>query len=142
MIAYGPVPSRRLGQSLGINNIPAKVCSYDCVYCQLGSTTVLQHKPRQFYSPKKICSEVQKKIRQAEIYHEPIDYLTFVADGEPTLDIRLGQTIALLKSFGIKVGVISNGSLLWSSSVRQNLLEADWVSLKIDVFQKKTIIVG
>jgi wyosine [tRNA(Phe)-imidazoG37] synthetase (radical SAM superfamily) len=137
MIAYGPVPSRRLGHSLGINNIPAKVCSYDCVYCQLGSTKVIEHKPRQFYTPQKIYSKVLYKIRKAEKHHEPIDYLTFVSDGEPTLDMRLGQTIELLKSFGIKVGVISNGSLLWSSSVRQNLLKADWVSLKIDVFQEK-----
>jgi wyosine [tRNA(Phe)-imidazoG37] synthetase (radical SAM superfamily) len=137
MIAYGPVPSRRLGHSLGINNIPAKVCSYDCVYCQLGSTSVREHKPRQFYTPQKIYSKVLSKIQKAEKHHEPIDFLTFVSDGEPTLDLRLGETIALLKSFGIKVGVISNGSLLWASAVRHNLSKADWVSLKIDVFQEE-----
>jgi len=91
-IAYGYVPSRRLGRSLGINNIPPKICSY----------------------------------------YEIIDYLTFVSDGEPTLDINLGKEIALLKNMGIPIAVLTNASLIWLDHVREDLSEADVVSLKVD----------
>lgn len=89
MKAYGPVPSRRLGQSLGINHIPPKVCTYSCVYCQLGRTIKMQSERREFYPPEEILREVEEQIDKARERNERIDYLTFVADGEPTLDINL-----------------------------------------------------
>ena len=91
MIVSGPVPSRRLGRSLGINNIPPKLCSYSCVYCQLGRTLNLRADRRAFYEPEKILTTVRKKIAEAKEKEETIDYLTFVPDGEPTLDRQIGR---------------------------------------------------
>jgi len=132
MIAFGPVPSRRLGRSLGINNIPPKVCSYACAYCQLGRTLNMRATPTTFYNPWDILQAVQAKAIGAKESGEPIDYLTFVPDGEPTLDINLGREIALLQPLGIPVAVISNASLMARDDVRENLTKADWVSLKVD----------
>ena len=132
MITFGPVPSRRLGRSLGINNIPPKVCSYSCVYCQVGRTLNIQVERRAFYEPEKILEEAIDRVKKAEEIGEEIDYLTFVPDGEPTLDENLGRTIELLKPMGIKIAVITNGTLIWREDVREELMKADWVSLKAD----------
>lgn len=132
MLTFGPVPSRRLGRSLGINNIPPKICSYSCVYCQVGRTLNMQVDRRTFYEPEAILREVREKMTTALKMGEKIDYLTFVPDGEPTLDENLGSTIDLLKPLGIKIAVITNGSLIWREDVRQGLMNADWVSLKVD----------
>ncbi|MGV7222736.1 MAG: radical SAM protein [Nitrospinales bacterium] len=137
MIAFGPVPSRRLGHSLGINNIPPKICTYSCVYCQLGRTKNMQAERRMFYNPQKILRDVQDKVKKVKETGDPIDYLTFVPDGEPTLDINLAYEIDLLKSLGIKIAVITNGSLIWREDVREALMKADWVSLKIDSVQSE-----
>jgi wyosine [tRNA(Phe)-imidazoG37] synthetase (radical SAM superfamily) len=137
-IAFGPVPSRRLGRSLGINNIPPKVCTYSCIYCQLGCTINRQVERRAFYEPSEIQRAVGKQIESVTKTGEHIDYLTFVPDGEPTLDINLGREIDLLKPLGIKIAVITNNSLIWRPDVREDLLKADWVSLKIDSMTSKT----
>lgn len=138
MIAFGPIPSRRLGRSLGINNIPPKICSYSCVYCQLGRTLKLQTARQIFYSPEEIFQAVDGKIKAARRSKEPIDFLTFVPDGEPTLDLNLGKEIEQLKAFGCKIAVISNSSLIWDKEVRADLNRADWVSLKIDALSEDT----
>jgi len=132
LITFGPVPSRRLGRSLGVNNIPPKVCSYSCVYCQVGKTFQTQIKRREFYKPSELIGDVQRKLQEAVNAGEPIDYITFVSDGEPTLDINLGKQIESLKQLGIKIAVISNASIIWRNDVRQDFAKADWVSLKID----------
>ena len=132
MLAFGPVPSRRLGRSLGINNIPAKTCTYSCVYCQLGRTSQLTVKRRAFYNPEKIFNEAKKKVEVAVSRNEKIDYLTFVPDGEPLLDINLGKEISLLKQIGVPIAVLTNASLLWYEDVKEDLLKADLVSLKMD----------
>ncbi len=132
MIAFGPVPSRRLGHSLGINNIPPKICSYSCIYCQVGRTIRFSDTREEFYRPEEICSAVGEKIDRAKDLGEQIDYLTFVPDGEPTLDIRLGEHIESLRIFDLKIAVISNASLIWREDVRDELGRADWVSLKVD----------
>jgi len=137
MIAFGPVPSRRLGRSLGINNIPPKVCTYACVYCQLGRTIKMQVERRAFYEPEEVVRAVRDKVEKANEAGETIDCLTFVPDGEPTLDVHLGREIELLKPLGIKIAVISNGSLLWREDVREDLMKANWVSLKIDSTREK-----
>ena len=134
--AFGPVPSRRLGRSLGINNIPAKVCTYSCVYCQVGLTTQMQVKRCAFYRPVEILGEVREKIERAKEIGESIDYLTFVADGEPTLDSNIGREIELLRPLGIKIAVISNASLIWHTDIREDLMKADRVSLKVDSAQE------
>ena len=132
MIVFGPVPSRRLGRSLGINNIPPKKCSYSCIYCQVGNTDSMTIKRREYFSTDEIVNEVKIKIDQLKKAGKKIDYLTFVSDGEPTLDINLGETIERLKIFGIKIAVITNSSLITNKEVRDDLMNADWVSVKID----------
>ncbi len=132
MIAFGPVPSRRLGQSLGINNIPPKICSYACVYCQLGRTIEMRIERQAYYPPQQIFQEVRQKIRQVREGQQPVDYLTFVPDGELALDVNLGREIELLRALEIPIAVITNSSLIWRKDVRKELLQTDWVSVKID----------
>lgn len=132
MIIFGPIPSRRLGRSLGINNIPPKICNYSCIYCQLGNTNSMTVTRNEFFPPSKIYEEVSEKLETLNKSGEKLDYLTFVPDGEPTLDINLGKTIKLLKPLGIKIAVITNSSLLWNKYVQNDLMNADWVSVKID----------
>ncbi|MCK4347305.1 MAG: radical SAM protein [Thermoplasmatales archaeon] len=136
LIAFGPVPSRRLGQSLGINNIPPKICSYSCIYCQLGRTNNIQVNREKFYKPEEIMHAVGNKVKESQERKEPIDYLTFVPDGEPTLDINLGEEIELLRPLGIKIAIITNSSLIWDKEVRDDLSKADWVSVKIDAISQ------
>ncbi len=131
-MTFGPVSSRRLGKSLGINNIVSpKVCSYNCVYCQAGQTSKVSSKRGEFYKPEVIYKSVASHLGQLSRDNFP-DYLTFVSNGEPTLDKNLGESIALLKSFQIPVAVISNASILNQGKVMDDLLQADWVSLKMD----------
>ncbi len=131
-IVFGPVPSRRLGQSLGVNNIPPKICSYSCVYCQIGKTKNFSIERKQFYKVEEIEEKVEKTIEELKKRGEKIDYITFVPDGEPTLDINLGIEIEKIKKFGIKIAVITNSSLIWRDDVREELMKADWVSCKVD----------
>jgi len=138
MIAFGPVPSRRLGRSLGINNIPPKVCTYSCIYCQVGKTDRMQVERCPFYEPEEIFESVREQVKRARGTEESIDYLTFVPDGEPTLDINLGHTIDQLKTLGIKIGIITNGSLINRHDVQRDLMQADWVSLKFDSISKSS----
>ena len=137
-IVFGPVPSRRLGHSLGINNIPPKICTYSCIYCQLGNTINMPAERESFYKATDIAQAVKEKVKRAKAKEEPIDYLTFAPDGAPTLDANLGQEIDLLKPLGIKIAVISNASLIWREDVRQDLSQTDWVSLKVDAVINKT----
>lgn len=138
MIVYGPVPSRRLGQSIGINNIPPKICSYSCIYCQLGRTNRMQANRQAFYIPEDIRREAEIKLRQLETENKQADYFSFVPDGEPTLDLNLGKTIKLLKPYNIKIAVITNASLLWMDEVKEDLMGADWVSVSIDAAEETT----
>ena len=133
--SFGPVPSRRLGRSLGVNNIPAKVCTYSCVYCQVGKTTRMQHQRAAFYKPKTVFSDVKNRWLAAKAAGESVDYLAVVPDGEPTLDLYLHDLLVLLKGLGVPVAVITNGSLLWQPEVRRALVSADWVSIKVDAAQ-------
>ena len=137
MKAFGPVPSRRLGQSMGINNIPPKICTYSCIYCQLGNTIKMQIEREGFYKTEEVIRDIGNKIQEAKEKGEHIDYLTFVPDGEPTLDKNIGREIQELKKFGIKIGVITNSSLIWDDNVKEGLSLADWVSLKVDSVSEK-----
>ena len=133
---FGPVPSRRLGKSIGINNIPPKICTYSCVYCQLGKSLKMITDRCSYYDPGMLLTETKDKIKNAHLNNEPIDYLTIVSDGEPTLDANLGQLIEELRPLGIKIAVITNSTLLNRADVRQELCKADWVSVKIDTLDE------
>jgi wyosine [tRNA(Phe)-imidazoG37] synthetase (radical SAM superfamily) len=132
LLVYGPVPSRRLGRSLGVNNIPPKLCSYSCAYCQVGRTSRLQLQRRPFYEPEAILEETRSRLLALRERGDRADYVSFVPDGEPTLDAGLGRSIRLLKDLGVPVAVISNASLIDQEPVRRELQQADWVSLKLD----------
>ena len=128
---FGPVPSRRLGRSLGVDPIPLKTCNWNCVYCQLGRTRPLTNERRDYFPPSEIVAEVKAALES----HGPneIDWVTFVGSGEPTLHASLGQTIREVKSFSpIPVAVITNGSLLYRPEVREELLPADAVLPTLD----------
>lgn len=131
-IVFGPVPSRRLGRSLGVSTIPPKVCSYSCAYCQVGRTTALEASRRPFFEPAEILAAVRARVGALREAREPLDYVSLVPDGEPTLDSRMGRTIRLLSELGVPVAVITNSSLLWQEEVRRELAAADWVSVKVD----------
>ncbi len=131
---FGPVYSRRLGWSLGVNNIPYKVCSYTCIYCQLGRTIRLTTERRRYSSPEELVREVAEALEK----HRNVDYVSFVPDGEPTLDTALGTELRLIGELGARTAVLTNSSLLWIEDVRRDLSEASLVSLKIDAGDEQT----
>jgi len=138
MIAFGPVPSRRLGYSLGINHVPAKHCTFSCVYCQVGRTTHMNLERQEFYPVDQILADVERKVVECAQVEKEIEYLTLVPDGEPTLDLNLGKIIRGLKRFRIPIAIISNASLIDRLDVQEELLQADWVSLKVDSVDETT----
>lgn len=128
---FGPVPSRRLGQSLGIDTIPLKTCNWNCVYCQLGRTRPLVNERKIYFPPRDILAEV----REALTTHKPgeIDWVTFVGSGEPALHISIGWLIHQVKELTqLPVAVITNGSLLYLPEVRRELAAADAVLPTLD----------
>jgi wyosine [tRNA(Phe)-imidazoG37] synthetase (radical SAM superfamily) len=128
---FGPVPSRRLGQSLGIDTIPLKTCNWNCVYCQLGRTQPVIYKREDYFPPTDILAEVQ----QALAAHQPgeIDWVTFVGSGEPTLHASIGWLIEQVKTLTeIPVAVITNGSLFYDPQVRHELAAANAVLPTLD----------
>jgi len=128
---FGPVPSRRLGQSLGIDTIPLKTCNWNCVYCQLGRTVPMTNERKEYIPREEILAQVQ--VALASHRPEEIDWVTFVGSGEPTLHSGLGNLIRQVKSLTDKpVAVITNGALLYRPEVRQELSAADAVLPSLD----------
>lgn len=132
MLTFGPVPSRRLGRSIGINSIPPKICSYACVYCQIGRTTRFSAERAPFYDPETIAAALDDRLKKVRESGETVDYVTFVPDGEPTLDSGLSEAHRLVKDRGVKTAIITNGSLMGREDVRRDLLSFDLVSIKVD----------
>jgi wyosine [tRNA(Phe)-imidazoG37] synthetase (radical SAM superfamily) len=126
---YGPVPSRRLGFSLGVDIIPFKTCSFNCVYCQLGRTPRKSIRRKKYFSLPEILSQIRRKISS----RQRIDYITFSGSGEPTLNTALGKLIREIKKMtSIPVAVLTNSSLLTQKSVRRALMAADVVAPSLD----------
>jgi len=127
---FGPVPSRRLGMSLGVDLVPKKVCSLNCVYCEVGRTTKLTYDRREYILYDKVVEELNHYF-----HHNPDpDYITFSGSGEPTLNIRIGDILDFIKKQkpGIPVAVLTNGTLLNDKQVRSELLKADVVLPSLD----------
>ena len=119
---FGPVPSRRLGRSLGIDLIPFKTCSYNCVYCQLGQTTHQTVEREEYVPSEEVLKELEQKLKE----NVEIDFLTFSGSGEPTLHSGIGRIISELKKItSLPIAVLTNGSLLSEKEVRKDLLKAD-----------------
>ena len=118
---YGPVLSRRLGRSLGVDIIPFKTCSYDCVYCLLGRTKTHTSKLAEYVPCDAVLEELERKLSE-----DKPDAISFAGSGEPTLNSALGNIIAGIKKMtDVPVVVFTNSSLLWKPEVRQNLALAD-----------------
>ena len=127
---FGPVPSRRLGMSLGIDLVPHKVCTLDCVYCECGATTKLTIDRKEYILFDKVREEVEHYFDN----NPDPDYITFSGSGEPTLNSRIGDMISLLKNIrpAIPIAILTNGTLLSSKQLRKELLKADVVLPSID----------
>ncbi|MBN1554087.1 MAG: radical SAM protein [Phycisphaerae bacterium] len=130
---FGPVPSRRLGRSLGVDLVPFKTCSYDCIYCQLGRTTNKTVERREWVPLEDVLAELKTKLASNP------DYITLSGSGEPTLYSRLGELIAEIRAMTeIQIAVLTNGSLLWDQDVRRQLLEAHLVVPSLDAGSEST----
>ncbi len=126
---FGPVPSRRLGFSLGVDVIPHKYCPFDCIYCQIGKTTNIETTRKNFVDPYYVVNEIMSKIRKTH----RIDYITFSGSGEPTLNTDLGTMIReIKKKTDIPVSVITNSALLYLDDVRKDLMFADVILPSLD----------
>ncbi len=124
---FGPVPSRRLGRSLGVDLVPFKTCSYDCIYCQLGRTTNLTVERQEWAPLHDVLAELAGKVATKP------DYITLSGSGEPTLFSRLGELIEGIRSMtDTPVAVLTNGSLLWREDVRRELAGADLLIPSLD----------
>jgi wyosine [tRNA(Phe)-imidazoG37] synthetase (radical SAM superfamily) len=127
---YGPVPSRRLGRSLGIDLVPHKICTYDCIYCQIGNTTEKTPVRKEYAPVKEILEEVRSFLKEGS---SSVDHLSLSGSGEPTLHSQIRSVIEGIKAItSIPIAVITNGSLLYDEEVRQDLLRADIVLPSLD----------
>ncbi len=132
---FGPVPSRRLGRSLGIDVTPFKRCSFDCVFCQLGCTTHLATDREEFVPFAEVCAEIERWLAE----DGAADYITFAGSGEPTLYSRLGELIDFIKArTDIPVIVLSNGTLLHQPDVREETAKADIVKVSLSAWDDES----
>lgn len=127
---FGPVPSRRLGISLGLDLVPKKVCSIDCVYCEVGKTTKLSVERKAYIESEKIIGELKHYLEN----NPNPDYITITASGEPTLNENLGEILQFIKhdNPGISVALITNGTLLHDKKVREAMMDVDLVLPSLD----------
>jgi len=132
---FGPVPSRRLGRSLGVDLVPFKVCPFDCLYCQLGRTTRKTALRREYIPTDEILAELRTWLASGV----GCDYITLSGSGEPTLHSRLERIIAAIKdATDIPLAVLTNAALLSDPEVRRALLRADLVAPSLDAGDEKT----
>jgi wyosine [tRNA(Phe)-imidazoG37] synthetase (radical SAM superfamily) len=127
---YGPVPSRRLGKSLGIDLVPKKICTYDCIYCQIGRTTHQTMERTEYVPASDILRDCREALRERG---DAVDYIACSGSGEPTLNLAIGEVIQGIKELtAIPVAVITNSSLLHLAEVRKAILLADVVMPSLD----------
>ncbi len=140
-IIYGPVPSRRLGMSLGIDPIPRLVCTFDCVYCQLGKKRLKVRGPQEVEEPFPSADQIAEEVQEALERHEHIDYITFSGSGEPTLNPELGKAVEKIHLFTeVPVALITNSSLLTRSEVFEAAASCELVLPTLDAGDQNTFI--
>jgi wyosine [tRNA(Phe)-imidazoG37] synthetase (radical SAM superfamily) len=126
---YGPITSRRLGRSLGIDLVPFKTCTYDCMYCQLGRTMNKTIDRKEYISVDAVMEELKRKLAARDFPNT----ITLSGAGEPTLHVGIGDLIENIKGLtNIRLAVLTNGSLLWQRDVQDALLAADIVLPSLD----------
>ncbi|MBN2517940.1 MAG: radical SAM protein [Candidatus Altiarchaeota archaeon] len=132
---FGPVPSRRLGVSLGIDLVPYKTCTLNCVYCECGRTTNLTLERKEYVPTAEILAELGDYLKPGP----DLDYITFSGSGEPTLHTGVKHIIRFLKMEypKYKVAVLTNGTLLYDKGVREELMRADLVMPSLDAVSKE-----
>jgi len=130
---YGPVKSRRLGNSLGISLTPYKTCDFDCIYCQLGRTNNLTTERKEYIKVSRIIDELKAWLESKEGLIQGLEYITLSGSGEPTLHSGLGELIAEIKKLTpLKIAVLTNASLLSDAQIRQQLMAADLIVPSLD----------
>lgn len=137
-VVVGPTKSRRLGLVIGINNIKPNICSYNCIYCPSGNKTCCSICTSNCISPYELHASLRNKLANSGKLKDKIKYLVFTGSGEPALDTALSKEILILREFGYKIAVFTNASLIWNGHVRENLIFADYVSIKIDTVNPET----
>jgi len=129
---FGPVPSRRLGRSLGVDLVPFKTCSYDCIYCQLGRTTNKTVERKEWVPLDIVINQLKANLKSKP------DYITLSGSGEPTLFSKTSQLISKIKDItDVPVAILTNGSLLWQPEVRKSIIQADLVVPSLDAGSKR-----
>ena len=138
-VLFGPVPSRRLGRSLGVDLVPYKTCTYDCVYCELGPTTNKTTKRFSYLNTNHVCDQLKKRLIQLE---GAVDFITLAGSGEPTLNLNIADLIQGIKAITtIPVAILTNSSLLTDKTMRNELKNADLIvpsldAVSQDIFKK------
>lgn len=131
----GPVRSRRLGRSLGVDLVPLKSCPYDCIYCELGKTTIRTATPSDYLPAGEIVQEIRERLRGIPAP----DYITLAGAGEPTLHSRIGEVIREIKgATDIPVALLTSGALFWMKEVREAVLGADLILPSLDAGDEET----
>jgi wyosine [tRNA(Phe)-imidazoG37] synthetase (radical SAM superfamily) len=135
---FGPVPSRRLGMSLGIDLVPKKVCSLNCVYCEVGKTTKLTTDRMEYVKYDKVIAELEQFMGN----NPKIDFITFSGSGEPTLNSRIGDVLRFVKTNypELKTAVLTNGTLLSDKKIRTELLQADVILPSLDAASQEVFV--
>jgi len=136
---YGPVPSRRLGLSLGLSITPHKTCSFDCVYCQQGKTSQTTLERKEYISISEVLDELRAWVLNHAEEEKKLDYITISGSGEPTLNTEVGRLIHEIKKISTRaVAVITNSSLLGDAAIRKSLLAADLIVPSLDAVTEQT----
>lgn len=135
---FGPVPSRRLGISLGVDLVPHKVCTLNCIYCEVGRTTNLAIERKEYMPINEVIEELQNYLDQKP----ELDFITFSGQGEPTLNSGLGKVIDFIKDnySQYKIAVITNGTLFWDREVRNEVFRADVLLPSLDAVSESSFL--
>ncbi|MCD4818562.1 MAG: radical SAM protein [Candidatus Cloacimonetes bacterium] len=135
---FGPVPSRRLGISLGVDLVPHKVCSLNCIYCEVGRTTNLTIERKEYIPINEVINELKEYLNQKP----ELDFITFSGQGEPTLNSGLGKVINFIKEYypQYKIAVITNGTLFWKKEVRDEVLPVDVILPSLDAVSEQVFL--
>ncbi|MGM0607440.1 MAG: radical SAM protein [Candidatus Muiribacteriota bacterium] len=134
---FGPVASRRLGASLGVDLLYNTICSFDCIYCECGKTSVLSTQRKSYVPPEKVIQELEFHLKDGG--EKNIDFVTFSGSGEPTLSIDIGKIIKYLKTKDVNTALLTNSTMLWQKEVRDAVRDIDVIVPTLNTVNDKTL---